>query len=122
LQGIIAVILFVSIHKLERVMMARFFRDRKAYFALISRKNDQTIVAVTNTESFDKFSSLQNILIALGGVASSRAFSELILLTKNRIEVPLLLPFGFMLFFLTRKNFFLYVVRKLSGSYLKKFG
>lgn len=115
-----ALVLFVCVHESGHVLVARFLGDRSARFSLVDFEEGRPILAVTRTAPYDRFSDVQNICIALGGVLTTRLVAELVVLSKTQpVVFDSLEAFWIAFFLLLRTDLWLYSVRSFAGYFLE---
>ena len=119
-QVLAGLVVFVSLHELGHVLMARAFGDRDARFTLIGRRRGQWIVATTQTRYAD-VDTWEGVKVALAGPLFTRLIAEVLALGLLLMAVPdVWLPFLLTVFVLSRTDFWLYTVRDFVMVYLAR--
>ena len=117
LQVVAGIFLFVALHELGHVLMARALGDRTASFIVLGKRKGEWVLATTFTR-YVHIEDWGGVAVALAGPLWTRLIAEALavaLLTLNWGEVrPLVLT----VYLLARTDVWLYTVRNFITSQL----
>lgn len=116
-QVILGIFIFVALHELGHVLMARALGDRTASFVVLGKRKGEWVLATTFTR-YAKIEDWGGVAVALAGPVWTRLLAEGLVVGLLTLNLGSLRPLLLTVFLMARTDLWLYTVRNFITSQL----
>ncbi|WP_135230320.1 hypothetical protein [Deinococcus fonticola] len=116
-EVIVGIFLFVTLHELGHVLMARLLGDHTANFIVLGRRKGEWVLATTFTR-YAQIEDWGGVAVALAGPLWTRLLAEMLAVTLLAFDWGGVRPLVLTVFLMCRTDLWLYTIRNFITSQL----